>query len=317
LLADEKTKILKDIFGSYYQTGDEALFYCPKCNHHKAKMSVNIGKNAFKCWVCDFSGTNIYRLIRKYGNYNQKSKWKDLSGVVELDKFEQIIHSMLDNEEEITHERVSLPEEFLSLTGKNLSRSATRAKKYLMSRGLTNEDILFWKIGYCTSGPYANRVVIPSFDFDGYVNYFIARSFTDSWKKYMNPKVPKTNMIFNHLCLDFDNDLIITEGIFDAMKAGKNSVPILGSSLQEGSLLFQEIVKNDTPVYMALDKDAEKKALKLINKLLKYGIELYKIDLSPFNDVAEMSRQEFLERKKKATFLNSENYIFYKLLESF
>ena len=62
-----------------------------------------------------------------------------------------------------------------------------------------------------------------------------------------------------------------------------------------------------------MDQDAEKKALTLVNKLLKYGIEVHKIDISPYKDVAEMTRNKFLERKKAATLLTTEGYISYKL----
>ena len=59
-----KAKIVEEILGKYYNSGDEMLFHCPRCNHHKPKMSVNIDKDVFKCWVCDYSGTSIYRLVR-------------------------------------------------------------------------------------------------------------------------------------------------------------------------------------------------------------------------------------------------------------
>jgi hypothetical protein len=124
----------------------------------------------------------------------------------------------------------------------------------------------------------------------------------------MNPPA-RRDIIFNHLYLDFDEDLIITEGIFDAIVAGPNAVPILGSTLRENSKLFQEIAKNDTPVYIALDPDAEKKAMRLINNLLKYGIETYKVNIAPYSDVGEMKKKEFLTRKQNATIMNSTNYL--------
>ena len=113
--------------------------------------------------------------------------------------------------------------------------------------------------------------------------------------------------------LDFQNDLVITEGIFDAVVAGPNAVPILGSTLKEDSKLFQEVISNDTPIYLALDVDAEKKAMRLVESFLKYGVELYKIDISPYHDVAEMTKGEFERRKKEASFLTAENYLSYKI----
>ena len=80
--ASDKHNILRNILGRGYQSGDEHLFYCPKCDHHKAKLSVNIDKNVFKCWICDYVGTSIYRLVRRYGNHEQRKRWKELDGIV-------------------------------------------------------------------------------------------------------------------------------------------------------------------------------------------------------------------------------------------
>ena len=133
----------------------------------------------------------------------------------------------------------------------------------------------------------------------------------------MSPQTKRNNIVFNKLFLDFQSDITITEGVFDAIVAGPNAVPILGSNLKENSILFQEIVKNDTLVYIALDVDAEKKAMRLVESLLKYDIELYKVNIAPYNDLGEMSKEEFLERKKEASFLTSQNYLSYKISNLF
>ena len=83
----------------------------------------------------------------------------------------------------------------------------------------------------------------------------------------------------------------------------------MGSTISEKSKVFKEIVKNDTPIYLALDADAEKKSLFLIKQLLEYSVELYKIEISPFSDVGEMSRDEFNIRKEKAKPIDAEAYL--------
>ncbi len=144
----DKHNILRNILGRGYQSGDEHLFYCPKCDHHKAKLSVNIDKNVFKCWICDYVGTSIYRLVRRYGNHEQRKRWKELDGIVELDRFEQSVHDLFEERGQEPEEILSLPEEFVSLTSKKVARSGQIAKNYLLNRGLTQEDITFWKVGY-------------------------------------------------------------------------------------------------------------------------------------------------------------------------
>ena len=75
----------------------------------------------------------------------------------------------------------------------------------------------------------ATEIVIPSFDDDGDVNYFAARSYNGDSYKYKNPRASK-NIVFNELFVNWNADLTIVEGAFDAIVAG-NAVPILGSTL--------------------------------------------------------------------------------------
>ena len=89
---------------------------------------------------------------------------------------------------------------------------------------------------------------------------------------------------------------------------------MLGSTLRENSKLFHKIVKNDTPVYLALDADAEKKEAKIINLLLKYGIETYKVDTTGYEDVGVMTKERFKERKENATFITQGDYLLKKAL---
>jgi DNA primase len=301
----KKLKILADILGSFYRSGSEYLFSCPSCDHHKKKLSVNIDKNAFKCWICDWSGLSLYRIVRKYGTFPQKNEWKSFEDIVDVSDFSKDLFRELEVQE--TLQRINLPEEFATLTSSK-TYSSTPARSYLNVRGIGRKQILHWKIGYCQEGEYKNRIILPSFDVEGYCNYFIARTYTNDYMKYKNPPVSK-DIIFNELYLEWDEELIIVEGAFDAIKAGKNSVPILGSTLRQESRLFTKIVENDTPVLVALDPDAEKKAMRLIKDLLEYGIEVRKLDVAPYSDIGEMPKEEFEKRKKNATFINSSNYL--------
>ena len=302
----KKRKILSDILGGSYQSGDELLFRCPSCNHYKNKLSVNIEKDAFKCWICDWSGRSLYRVVRRMGSYSQRQEWKELTNSVDVSSFGL---DLFDTKEfEVPDQRISLPEEFVSLANKSRPATSIPARNYLRSRGVSDKDIIRWKIGYCSGGQYSGRIIVPSFNKNGNCNYFVSRTYNDAWRKYLNPSASK-DIIFNELFIDWDSDLVITEGVFDAIVAGPNSIPILGSTLRPESKLFQEIVKNDTPIYLALDPDAEKKTMRIIRSLLEYDIEVYKVDVSQHADVAEMGREEFSKRKELARLMHPEDYL--------
>ena len=303
----EKLEILNAILGSHHSSNSEYLFHCPYCNHHKRKLSINLSNNMYKCWICDARGRNVYRLIRRFGNFNQRQQWKDLTGQVDISEFDNFLNLFDEKQEEPREEVMSLPEDFISLTGKTIPKSAMFALKYLRTRGITHEDILKWKIGCCTLGPYSGRIIIPSFNVDGRISYFIARTYNDNWRRYLNPS-KSNDIVFNELYVDWDNDLVLVEGAFDAIVAG-NAVPILGSTLREKSRLLREIVKHDTPVFVALDQDAREKENKILSLLIKYGIEAYKIDTSGYEDVGAMPREVFKNRKENSTAVGLGDYI--------
>jgi len=304
-------KILNEALGRGRDHGSEILFHCPKCGHRKSKLSVNISKNVFKCWVCDYRGRSIRRLIRSYGSYTQLQKWDAIFGREDLERFDDLF---ADRSVERIEQVVDLPEEFISLCHDNIPKTGLYARNYLKSRGITVQQILKWKIGYCFSGEYRNRIIVPSFNDDGNVSYFVARSYNGDTYKYKNPRASK-NIVFNELYVNWNEDLILVEGVFDAINAG-NSVPILGSTLRTDSSLIKKIVYNDTPVYVALDPDAAEKERKVIKTLLKYDVELYKIDVSGYEDVGSMSKDVFEERKQNATFIDRDNYLLLDLLSA-
>ena len=308
---EEKLQILTDVLGRFKRSNDEHLFRCPYCEHAKYKFSINIDKNVYKCWICDTSGRYIRRIVRRFGTFKQRQVWDQLTDEVDLTSFDSIFDSTSAPKIE---QRVDLPKEFISLANNNLPITARPPLRYLRSRGITKSDILKWKIGYCSSGEYGNRIIIPSFNNDGDINYFVSRTYIDHWKRYLNPPV-SNNILFNELYVDWNNDLCIVEGAFDAIVAG-NAVPLLGSSLREDSKLFKEIVHRDTPVYLALDPDAKDKEQKIAKIFMQYDVELYKVDISGFDDVGEMTKNEFQNRKQNAAFIEMDNYLLYEALNA-
>ena len=137
---DEKIGILKEILGYYSREGtNQLLFKCPSCDHHKKKLSVNIEKGLFKCWVCDWSGRNLYKILRRYGSYHQKQTWRRFDQQTDINHFAEKLFGI---EESTTQQKINLPPGFVSLANLNLPSTASRAANYLESRAITKKDIL-------------------------------------------------------------------------------------------------------------------------------------------------------------------------------
>jgi DNA primase len=309
-MATKEQKILKKILGGYYENNSEMLFSCPFCNHHKKKMSVNLDKNVWKCWVCDSSGRSIDFLVKKFGSTTDLKDW----GLDQEQSFDNLEFILFGKKVEIKNEAVFLPEGFLPLFSPSRSYHRQKALKYMQKRGYNNDQIFKMKVGVCTKGEYKGRVIIPSFDEQGNLNYFIARTYSNDFPKYKNPKVSKSLMVFNELTVNFNHPVIIVEGVFDAMRIGNNAVPILGSTIKSDHLLFQRIVENKTPVYIALDEDAHKKEKKIIQLFLNYGIDVKKVDTTGYEDVATMPREIIEEKIKNATDMGGLNFL-YQLID--
>jgi len=267
-------------------------------------MSVNLDKGYFKCWVCDTRGKNVYRIIRKFGDHHQKKEWSALTAQVDYTQLEDIFGESVE-----VKQVIDLPKEFVSLANRDIPPTGFAARNYLKKRGVTKRDLVWWKLGYCHEGEYEGRIIIPSFDDDGNVNYFVSRSYDRQYyPKYKNPPVSK-NIVFNDLFIDWSSDIVLVEGVFDAIKAGRNSIPLLGSTLNDESKLLSRIVKEDSAVYVALDPDAWKKEMRIIETLLKFDIEVWKIDVGDYEDVGAMPTETFQKAKQDAKKINFDNFL--------
>ena len=72
------------------------------------------------------------------------------------------------------------PSDYSKTTDKLLKIELTKAITYLKHRGLTKVDILRYDIGYCSDGKYAGRIIIPSYDSNYELNYFVSRTIYEA-----------------------------------------------------------------------------------------------------------------------------------------
>jgi len=256
--------ILESFLGEAYSHNDstgQLKFDCPNCSEinglgdegdGKHNLEVNYLKNKFNCWSCGkeyHMHGPISKLIKKFGT-KQNLKEYELYGPTEDEINEYLIKDKIIN-------AVKLPEEFKSLTEyhKNDSKYFS-AKNYLKNRGITENIIKKYNIGYASEGYYKNRIIIPSYDSNYNLNYFISRSFFEKSNiKYLNPKSDKQILIFNEHLINYDTTIFLVEGVFDHIVI-PNSIPLLGKVLYD--FLKQTLIdKANADIVILLDGDAK------------------------------------------------------------
>jgi DNA primase len=206
--------------------------------------------------------------------------------------------------EDVETERVFLPKEFISMTDNDKSLEYRHAAVYLKNRGINESDVRKYNIGYCKTGRYRNRVVIPSYDKNGQVNYFIARSFEkDPYQKYDAPSIQKTEIVGMEYFINWSVPIILCEGIFDAIAIKRNAVPLFGKSIPK-ALMLKLVESQVKTVYLALDKDALKEALTYSEQLINLGKEVYLIQLEGKDpsDLGFENMTKLLQQAKPLTF---------------
>jgi DNA primase len=269
-MSRQLSRLFEDFLGEsrkHVERTGQMSFDCPACGidgEGKGNLEVNYQKGVFKCWVCKETHKmkgGIPWLIKRYGDSRALKEYKrykpedfeyDITGNFQID--------------------IKLPEGF-----KLLSKCSSKdykydeVIKYLKGRGITEKMIKRFNIGYCLSGEYFNRVIIPSYDEAGDLNYFIARAFDEKvWPKYKNlptEVVAKTDIIFNEKFLNYDSTIYLVEGVFDHLVI-PNSIPLLGKFLpNDFKLMLLERAKANIVVVLDGEDEAIDDAIRIYKDL--------------------------------------------------
>lgn len=288
-------EILEDVLGEYKFHNDykgQISFDCPVCSYDikeldhgdgKGNLEINYKHNVYKCWSCAETHEthgSIYKLIKKHGTPKQLKKYQLLRP---------------DDDGDITkkaYKKIRLPKEFIPFStvskGTKITPQFKQALKYIKKRNITDETLLKYNIGFCYSGEYAYRIIIPSYDEEGNVNYFIARSYLLKPKlKYKNPEAQKEIIIFNEYLINWDEPIYIVEGVFDSIFI-PNSIPMLGKFISEH--LFKMLYDKAKKIIIVLDPDANDDQERLYHKLNcgKLMGKVWSIMLDGDKDIADL-----------------------------
>ena len=286
LIIKKRVRFVQKVFGTSLldRDGVNVAVSCvnEKCNSYgipsKKKLTLRVDNEFYHCWVCGYRGKGLGWFFKKHHpRYQSEAAALFEKRVVEI--------------EEDVLPAVELPEGFILLATlrKDADPDMRACRKYLLSRGFSQRELWYFKAGAVSKGRYRRRIIIPSFDSEGVLNYFTGRAIdSESGRKYLNPRVKRSEIIFNEINIDWNEELTIVEGPFDLMKANQNATCLLGSTLSESHLLFKRIVGNKTPVVLALDPDAEKKMCNIASLLSSFDVPVRILKIKEFSDVGEM-----------------------------
>jgi len=316
------------------EKADRYVIECPACN--KKEAYINKGSRWINCNrknKCGYSG-DLYDYIQTRDNlepYNTLLKLGELSGV-EIPKsnnFDPEAYKKIREDSQLREDALKyLQECLLSLD------EAKGTLDYLQDkRGFTEDEIKASEFGYLTSqnklfkhlksnkGYLADRInevikftdnigkthklVIPFRDSIGSLQGFTFRAIKDGIEpKYLySTGLKKGELLFNLRGRARANDLIIVEGLFDALTAsskGIDNIAALGSTSLNDSQIDLAIKHGTKTITLCLDNDKAGKegTHKAIERLKDKDIRVYVAELPDgIKDPDQLIRER--ERRKR------------------
>jgi DNA primase len=276
----------------------EVTYVCPfhKAinNVHRKKFGIDLDTAEYNCFACGESGKSFKSLFKKLKA--SPALYKELYGII--GEHFKPNYGKVKKEQEL----LKLPDEFLSIAVPSNSICYRHAVQYLKNRNITRDDVLRYNIGYCEDGKYRNRIVVPSYDKDGNLNFFTARDFfNSSYLKYLTPDWSKDFIGFE-LFINWNEPITLVESPFNAITIRNNSIPLFGKIISTS--LIESILENDVKrVNLCLDRDARKDSIKIYQKLksiIGNDIQIFFIELTQ-KDPNEIGFLKMCELIKNST----------------
>lgn len=291
-------------------SSDNIGINCPCCvdNGHTTDTGFNlwisISKPVYHCWRCGVAG-RVNKLLKLLGIsaedepiYEDSDYDLDINLYDELSKIEKI-------------KNIELPKEYIVLHKDTESITGKQVLDYLLSRNISYDKIERYKLGFCTTGYYADRVILPVYDCKNELIFFVARSyFANVDKKILNPSkeltgVGKSEILFNINNNINKDEVIVNEGPFDAMST--DGVALFGKIASDEQIHKIKKLKAKSIIIM-LDSDAIKYAYELADKLYGYK-KIYICELKDGDPNTNIDKlDEILKNKKEYTKVSALKY---------
>lgn len=263
---------------------------CPVCNETRYRMYINRISGRVYCHNCGFKSTNLLGLIQHIEGVSFAKAIelvKDIQGNYMLPENleRKLTENLLFSHSSLKKRGIPLPEEYRVINPKNAKGPVKQAINYLHGRGITDKQIISHKFGYCHSGEYKGRVIIPIIEED-IVKFWVARAISKNVKlKEKSPsnedyQISKSEVLFNiEVAAKKYNSIVLSEGIFDALSWGDIGVAMLGKRLYQEQLNillnYRDLIK---VIYVAVDWDAREQATQIAEQLQDY-FEVYVVNI--------------------------------------
>ncbi len=244
----------------------------PKCDDVSNHLWINTEKGVFHCWKCNWSGqvASEPKVLRYLKNKKQVNGGKS-KNIKEEDKKE-----LFDNE---YTDLAALP-------------SFHMAVKYLQMRNLTIELAKEAGGSYCHRGFLSGRIVFPVKLSDQIV-CIQGRTVYGRQPKYLTAGKKRLALFGTKMLSEYDDYVILFEGIFDALKVPEHGIAILGKMLSDEQVRILTILLGVRKVFVMFDSDA-REYTKAAYKTLDSFFDVTPIYLSK-GDPGSMRKEEILK----------------------
>lgn len=265
--------------GSYDNSISQYQFNCPNCaeekgyvdNKYNLEISFSMGK--YHCWSCGISG-NISSLVKSLGGKEMYNEYFRIINDIKESKYYNL--DLFKDHGDIFDEKfIKLPKTYRKI---NLSENINKfLREYLEKRKITQDLIDFYNIGVTgwdgEEFSWRNRIIFPSYNVNGDLNYFIGRTYREKDKriKYKNCDADKNAIILHEDKIQWDCDIYLVEGAIDCIYY-PNCISMMGKYLTESSELYTKLTqKANANIVICLDGDTEITETKRIYCTLNKG----------------------------------------------
>lgn len=275
---------------------------CPFCGKSK-KFGVQIEDNKAHCFSCEYR-SGVFKSILEYENLKTFQEVYTL-----INTFEGVGYVPIPKIVEERKSNLELPTEF-KLVGIYDSKVAKIVENNLKGRGFKINNLMRAGVGYCASGEYKGRIIIPYYH-AGNLIYFNARKFIDIGEKFKNPTesecgIGKSNIIYNIDALYLYDTIRLYESATNCLTMGNNSIGTGGkclSSWQKNTILASPINK----IIIGLDDDAYYEAIRLAMEFSRTK-KVKLIRFPPGKDANVLGKKDTINLEKATPWLEYKDY---------